>query len=809
MDKTPDLVDPRQVELFDALEQLATLDVAHDIEIPQLIVVGDQSNGKSSVLEALVRSHFPVSERTCTRFPIKLILRRSNETLLKVKIEPSKDIKRSAGEEAKIQEFSRELSSWDGLANLVEEATTALGVSTRTDSKKSHSSTTNKQQNARQYTEDVLIIEKHGPHLPILSLMDLPGLFQAESPNQNKRSREIVANLVEKQVRQKKNVVLLIISAKTDVANQTVVRTFQNVLNDDKGLRDRAIGVMTHPDQAGDLFEEMQEVINNGLDALKLKHSWHVVRNQNKDEREKSESLDDRDHKEEEYFNDLAWQRVPEERKGIRNLRFTLKNAIWTCTRDALPRIILQMKEKIADIDDRVKASNESRADDSQRRRYLINMAGKFQQRTREAVQGTYENEPCKESHSVGYSCRECKGFFPVPTEGPDDPDGQKTKLCSNVRGLNMEFAMAMRRFGKAEIISRAICTVNAVNDEQSSANDSGDEPANQADRFPPQEAMIKYYTHTEPKSIDPKDYEKKVVDIIKRNRAREPIGEASSTVYRDLFLHQSARWETIATQHIRAVWEATETFINLVLKDVCVDQKVLRSLRNKIVKPNLEKLQKKANRTLKDLLDCRSLGNTGFFDSFGDVFTVQEQARDLAGRLDTFGWDDLLLERRDELVVKIRDALNILICSPVGHLSVENRIKDLIISKTFGIVKQAFSTAGKDPNEQAVRREVDKLYPAEVQHLDAARVVGIVETYYKTTMVAFVGYVNSLVVESGILRQLPNAIFSQEGMLDANQETINEIAAEEEGEAKQREEDKRNLNTLRRILKILEEGLK
>jgi len=71
--------------------------------------------------------------------------------------------------------------------------------------------------------------------------------------------------------------------------------------------------------------------------------------------------------------------------------------------------------------------------------------------------------------------------------------------------------------------------------------------------------------------------------------------------------------------------------------------------------------------------------------------------------------------------------------------------------------------------------------------------------------MVAFVGYVNSLVVESGILRQLPNAIFSQEGMLDANQETINDIAAEEEGEAKKREENERDLDTLRRILNMLE----
>src|SRR2546423_15469345 len=103
-----------------------------------------------------------------------------------------------------------------------------------------------------------------------------------------------------------------------------------------------------------------------------------------------------------------------------------------------------------------------------------------------------------------------------------------------------MEVARAMRRSGKTEVINRAVSTASAVNDEHSSTNDWGGQTtvqhANQADRFPPQEAMLKYYTHTEPKSIDPKDYETKVVDIIKRNRAREPLGQASSTGYRDPF---------------------------------------------------------------------------------------------------------------------------------------------------------------------------------------------------------------------------------------------------------------------------------
>lgn len=58
-----DLIDDTQITLFDAIDRLGKLAVASDIEYPQLVVVGDQSCGKSSVLEAIGRFHFPVSDR--------------------------------------------------------------------------------------------------------------------------------------------------------------------------------------------------------------------------------------------------------------------------------------------------------------------------------------------------------------------------------------------------------------------------------------------------------------------------------------------------------------------------------------------------------------------------------------------------------------------------------------------------------------------------------------------------------------------------------------------------------------------------
>lgn len=67
------LADPA---LLEKIDKLSACNVGEYINLPQLIVVGDQSSGKSSVLEGLTKLKFPRNSGLCTRFATQIIFRR-------------------------------------------------------------------------------------------------------------------------------------------------------------------------------------------------------------------------------------------------------------------------------------------------------------------------------------------------------------------------------------------------------------------------------------------------------------------------------------------------------------------------------------------------------------------------------------------------------------------------------------------------------------------------------------------------------------------------------------------------------------
>jgi hypothetical protein len=82
MPVTPVVIDPDSVttnslqalqsedqrKVMDIVDKLRRTGLSGIVELPQLVVCGDQSSGKSSVLEAITEIPFPRKENLCARF---------------------------------------------------------------------------------------------------------------------------------------------------------------------------------------------------------------------------------------------------------------------------------------------------------------------------------------------------------------------------------------------------------------------------------------------------------------------------------------------------------------------------------------------------------------------------------------------------------------------------------------------------------------------------------------------------------------------------------------------------------------------
>lgn len=77
--------------LLEKVDKLFACGVGDLVNLPQIVVVGDQSSGKSSVLEGLIKKPLPRDSGLCTRFATQIVFRRATEERVRVSIVPSLD----------------------------------------------------------------------------------------------------------------------------------------------------------------------------------------------------------------------------------------------------------------------------------------------------------------------------------------------------------------------------------------------------------------------------------------------------------------------------------------------------------------------------------------------------------------------------------------------------------------------------------------------------------------------------------------------------------------------------------------------
>ncbi|KAI1079139.1 P-loop containing nucleoside triphosphate hydrolase protein [Whalleya microplaca] len=159
--------------LLAKIDKLRELNVGAFIPLPQLIVVGDQSSGKSSVLEGLTGFSFPRAAGLCTRYATQITCCREPQKSVAVSIIPRPDADETL--KARLLQFQRGFVEMNNseLTKLFEEANTAMGIRMSMD---------DDDPSLAAFSQDILKIEISGPDQTHLTVIDVPGIFRVPTP---------------------------------------------------------------------------------------------------------------------------------------------------------------------------------------------------------------------------------------------------------------------------------------------------------------------------------------------------------------------------------------------------------------------------------------------------------------------------------------------------------------------------------------------------------------------------------------------------------------------------------------------------
>ena len=264
--------------LLDLVDDLRRCGVEKHIAIPQIAVMGDQSSGKSSVLEAICKIPFPRGTGLVTRCATQVAMVKSDEDWnATVTI-------REEGDESIHGDVHKTYTEPGELTACIEELTSLLAGSDG------------------GFSDDVIEIKLRGPNLQDLTIIDLPGIVKTRTEGQADSVIATVDALVSRYLNQDRTIILAVIPANVDIATVDILSRAEKA--DPDGTR--TIGVLTKPDLVDEGAEaEVRHVLENK--TKKLTHGYVMVKNRSQKELESNTSLEAAKEKEAEWFKKSAY----------------------------------------------------------------------------------------------------------------------------------------------------------------------------------------------------------------------------------------------------------------------------------------------------------------------------------------------------------------------------------------------------------------------------------------------------------------------------------------------------------------------
>ncbi|XP_041746716.1 dynamin-1-like protein isoform X2 [Coregonus clupeaformis] len=281
------------------------------IQLPQIAVVGTQSSGKSSVLEALVgRDLLPRGTGVVTRRPLILQL---------VHVDPEDRRKTSEENGVDGEEWGKFLHTKNKIYTDFDEIRLEIEAETERVSG-----------NNKGITDEPIHLKIFSPHVVNLTLVDLPGITKVPVGDQPKDIEVQIKDLIVKHISNPNSIILAVTAANTDMATSEALKVAREVDPDGR----RTLAVVTKLDLM-DAGTDAMDVLMGRVIPVKLGLIGVVNRSQLDINNKKTVADAIRD----EYA--FLQKKYPSlaNRNGTKYLARTLNRLLMHHIRDCLPEL--------------------------------------------------------------------------------------------------------------------------------------------------------------------------------------------------------------------------------------------------------------------------------------------------------------------------------------------------------------------------------------------------------------------------------------------------------------------------------------
>ncbi|KAK4172708.1 P-loop containing nucleoside triphosphate hydrolase protein [Triangularia setosa] len=530
------------------IDQLRTRNIGKYLPLPQLVAVGDQSSGKSSLLETVTGIPFPRGQELCTRYATQITHRRDNDSFIAVSIIPKPWA--SAEHKESVEAYSRQMNDTAQLQAefpaILDEVNICMGIRTPRNP-------------TGQYTfsEDVLKIEKCGPNEDYLTVIDVPGIFRTMTEGiTTENDKAMVRNMVIEYIKDPRTIILAVLPANVDVATQEILALAEQY--DKAG--ERTLGVLTKPDLLKERSAKASVCALVLGNRKPLNLGYYIVRNRGGDDDEDDSELSNR----EDLFRQHPWCNLPDERVGVGALRVRLRDLLGEITDQAFPIIRTELRDMLVESKAQLDALGASRKTSGEQRQYLAAIAAKFQELVRAALDADY-------SRSKAFKDGELRLITAI-VSATECFDLTFKRLSSTYLFVKQE--------GLGEDDEALEGPASFTNVDSSAYPELGDLMVKDWSTKPPMNGIMGW------------------LETIHRDSRGITLGNVSPAMLASAFRGQSIKWETITKQYLSLTILAVHKFIIKALYNVCrcpiVHQRIAGSLVSELIS-SYEKAMKQA----------------------------------------------------------------------------------------------------------------------------------------------------------------------------------------------------------------------